>query len=97
MSEQLRGFEQIIWNDTMRDPYSPKSIVRRLLVSGASDEFILALYDYTEEELDNLREEDEDIIYNVRKQIRKNEEHFKNRSMGRQVDHLMDDFFYTSR
>lgn len=92
MSNQLRGFEQIIWNDTQSNPYAEESIVRRLLASGASDEYVQALYQYSEEELDALKEKNEDVIYKVRKQIRAHEKHCKKRSTN-QVDHMMDGFF----
>lgn len=58
--------KQIIWNDTAGNPYSNESIARRLLTCSENREFIKLLTGLSDEQLDKLEEQNNEVIRRVR-------------------------------
>lgn len=57
--------QQIIWNDTMSNPYSEENIARRLLAFGTNSEIVAQLTGISEEEQDILIEKNLNVFRKV--------------------------------
>ena len=47
-----RANVQVVLNDTAKNPYSQESIIRRLLINGATDEYIMKLFKVSDNKIE---------------------------------------------
>ena len=88
-----RANVQVVLNDTAKNPYSQESIIRRLLINGATDEYIMKLFNVSDNKIEELKEKNEECISQVTRLISKNERKFGNYGEYSQPENMMIDSF----
>lgn len=56
-----RANVQVVLNDTAKNPYSQESIIRRLLINGATDEYIMKLFNVSDNKIEELKEKTRNV------------------------------------
>ena len=64
--------QQIIWNDTMNEPYSLESVARRLLAFGTDSDIVEQLTGFSEEDQTKLIDKNIEVYKKVKDLVQKN-------------------------